>query len=120
MSDDALKSTVFILSWDMYGLEACVNASQIDQEYVWSVLANKDAPKKGHKLGHIMNMMTLRARFNSPRHYEIYSIAVDPGITEETLVEEFKSNPQAMAELIRSRGNKIYSDRIAEKKVLIC
>lgn len=117
MNDQDFDSEVYILSWDMYGLESCINASMIDRERVWNTLANKEG--RNESLGRILNQLTMRARFNSQRHYEIYSIAVDSSITQEDLVEQFKTDPQGMAELIRARGNKIYSDRLEEKRVLI-
>ena len=103
------ESNIFILSWDMYGLEACINASELDREKTFAVLANKE--HRGHDIGQILEHLTLRARFNVQRHYEIYSIAVTPDITKETLIKEFEENPQGMADLIRSRGTQIYSDR---------
>lgn len=117
MNDQKFDSEVYILSWDMYGLESCINATRIDQVKVWNALADKN--ERAEDLGRLMSMLTMRARFNSQRHYEIYSIAVDSSITEEDLVEQFKTDPQGMAELIRARGNKIFSDRLEDQRVLI-
>jgi hypothetical protein len=47
---------------------------------------------------------------NPQRSYEIYSICTDPSFTEQTLIDLFKDDPASTAELIRSRGIKIYSD----------
>lgn len=117
MNDQDFDSEVYILSWDMYGLESCINATHIDRVRVWNTLANKD--ERHEDINRLLSMLTMRARYNTQRHYEIYSIAVDSSITEQDLVEQFKADPQGMAELIRARGNKIYSDRIEEKRVLI-
>ncbi len=108
MSQD-YEANIFILAWDMYGLESCINATELDREKTFAILSNKDY--RGQELGTIINHLTLRARFNTQRHYEIYSIAVDPSITQQDLVEQFDKDPQAMADLIRARGNKIHSDR---------
>ena len=112
MSEPDYESNVFIFSWDMYGLEACINATEMDRAKTFAVLANREY--HGQDIGQILEHLTLRARFNVQRHYEIYSIAVTPDITKEMLVEEFDKNPQGMADLIRNRGTKIYSDRIRE------
>lgn len=118
MSDSAfVDSNVYILSWDMYGLESCVNATKIDQERVWNTLADKAG--RHEDVNRLLSMLLMRARANTQRHYEIYSIAVDSSITKEDLVQQFKDNPQGMADLIRDRGNKIYSDRRQEEKILI-
>jgi len=60
----------------------------------------------------------LRARANSQRHYEVYSVHVDEGITKNDIVDMFNDSPQAMADLIRERGNKIYSDRIEKQRAI--
>lgn len=107
-SEDYTANT-FILVWDMHGLESCVNATQIDREKVWNTLADKDS--LSDKIGHIMNMFTMRARYNPQRHCEIYAIDVDVSISEEDLKESFNTDPQGMADLIRNRGRKLYSNR---------
>jgi hypothetical protein len=112
MSQPDYESNVFVLAWDCHGLESCINATEIDREKTFAVLANQT--HKSESIGQIINKLTLRARFNTQRHYEIYSIAVSPEITQQDLVEQFEINPQGMADLIRARGNKIHSDR-AEK-----
>jgi hypothetical protein len=96
----------------MHGLESCVNATELDQQRTLEILSNQGA---GHnKLGHIVSHLRLRAQANHQRHYEIYSIAVDATISKEDLVAQFEENPQAMADLVRSRGNKIYSNRLSK------
>ena len=94
-------NNTFILSWDMYGLESCINATQMDREKVWAVLADKPASN----INHLLSSLTLRARFNSQRHYEIYAIEAAPEITEELLREQFEQDPQAMAELKIGRAH---------------
>ena len=63
--------------------------------------------------------MTLRARANTQRHYEIYSIQTVEDIDKSTLERLFEDDPQAAAELIRDRGTKLYSDRIAKRTQVI-
>jgi cytidylate kinase len=113
-TDYQSDSETYVLAWDMYGLESCICASQIEKERVWNVLANKEV--RHESVGHILHMLTMRARFNSQRHYEIYAIDVDPSITKEVLVQQFEQAPQEMAELIRSRGRKLYSDHSESDK----
>jgi len=96
-------NNLFLLSWDQLGLESCINVTAMEKEQVWSLLKNEN----------------LRARANSQRHYEIYTVTIDGSITEDDVRDMFKDNPQAMADLIRDRGNKMYSDRLNQKEVLI-
>jgi hypothetical protein len=59
----------------------------------------------------VVNAVLFRARANSQRHYEVYTVTMDSGITDQDVRAMFEENPQAMADLIRERGHKIYSDR---------
>lgn len=107
--------TTYIVMWDMTGLEAIINANDLDSEDTFRKLKGE----KANALGQTLHMIILRARMNSQRHYEIYSINVDEAISEDDLRASFDENPQAMADLIRKRGIKIYSDRIKEKVQVI-
>ena len=106
---------IFLLSWDMQGLESVINISAIDRERTWAALTDQTSPN----LNHIVNSIMLRARYNSQRHYEIYTVTMDESITEDDVRDMFNTSPQAMADLIRDRGHKMYSDRIEPNKVVI-
>lgn len=110
------NGNIFLLSWDMQGLEACINISDIDKQATWAVLQDQ---KPNHKLSTIVNGVMLRARYNSQRHYEVYTVTMDSSITVDDVREMFEANPQGMADLIRDRGNKMYSDRIDKTDVKI-
>ena len=113
-------SHTYVLSWDCTGLEAVVNISDIEKEKMWSVLKDADSGKsRGPSVNNIVNMLMLRARFNTQRHYEIYCIDTDDTITEEDLRRQFDDNPQGMADLIRDRGRQLYSDRVRHNEVKI-
>lgn len=66
-------------------------------------------------LGHIM----LRARLNSHRHYEIYTVEATDGITAEDIREMFEASPQSAADTIRRLGHCLHSDRAEKNRVLI-
>ena len=110
------KSTVFLLSWDMLGLEACINLSEQDKQEMWAALTDGPAPPS---LSSTVQAILLRARYNAQRHYEVYTIHVAPEISECDLRQMFEDSPQTAADLIRSRGVKIYSDRIKKEEVKI-
>lgn len=109
------EGNVFLLSWDILGLEAVVNVTDIDKQKTWATLQDQPGPN----LNHIVNGIMLRARYNSQRHYEIYTVTMDESITEDDVREMFEASPQAMADLIRERGNKVYSDRLDQKMAKI-
>lgn len=105
------QGNLFILSWDMLGLDSVVNVTNLEKEITWSVLQDQ---KPSPRLGSIVNGIIMRARANSQRHYEVYTVTMDETVTDEDVRAMFDANPQGMADLIRDRGNKIYSDRYNE------
>lgn len=110
LDKDDFTGSTFVLSWDMHGLESCIDATQIERERVWNMLADKETNNRD-VLGGILSSLTLRARFNPQRHYEVYAIDVSEEISKEDLIRNFEDDPQGMVDLIRKRGRKIYSDR---------
>lgn len=121
-------SNTFIISWDMTGLEAVVDVTQDlvagelrEKAIVFDLLKDPDQKYENEhvrKVNSILQMMTLRARANPQRHYEIYSINTVEGIDKDTLEQLFNDDPQAAANLIRDRGKKLYSDRV-DKRVQV-
>ena len=122
-------TNTFIISWDMTGLEAVVDVTQDlaagelrDQEVLFDILKDPEANhgnEPWRRISSTIQMMTLRARANTQRHYEIYSIQTVDDIDKSTLERLFEDDPQAAAELIRDRGTKLYSDRIAKRTQVI-
>lgn len=119
MTDESPSGDIFLLSWDQEGLEACINVSDIDRKRMWDILADQQGQGRGHDINSIVQAITLRAKFNSQRHYEIYTVLVDGTVTAQDLRDMFEQDPQGAAELIRARGNQMYSDRRNKQKVLI-
>ena len=107
----------FIIMWDNTGLEYIGDATPDLQTRMWDTL--RGANPKDFSVANPMHLR-LRAQANPQRHYEIYAIGVDGSITQKDLVEMFKQDPQYAADLIRSRGEKLYSDRrSADEKIAI-
>jgi len=105
-------SDTIALMWDCNGLEAAERIEDIDKKRVWAMLRGEDTTKirANPNLLH----WQLRAQFNSQRHYEIYIITVDEGITVDDIVAAFEANPQGMADTVRRIGHRFYSDRATE------
>jgi hypothetical protein len=115
MSDEEeSRSRTFCVMWDCHGLEAV--GEIIDPALkTWAVLANKPVPREDFNIQH----WQLRSRYNTQRCYEIYAIGVDGTITQEDIAEMFRTDPQYAADLIRARGEKIYSDRRNQKDAIV-
>ena len=106
---------VYIAMWDRYGLESIVDATEINRQDVFDRLAGRE----GNGLGRLVLSMTLRAKFNTHRSYEIYSIKTSTSITEDDLRRMFEENPKAAADLMRTRGKRISSHRGVEQRQAI-
>lgn len=121
-------SNKYVLMWDCYGLEACVDitedfdrANLFEKESIFEVLKDPERPPVNQPMVSIsraISMMQMRARFNPQRNYEIYYIVTTDGITEDSLRSYFDENPQGAAELIRERGTKLWSDRSTTQRVI--
>lgn len=107
-----MTTNAYIFAWDQTGIDSIVPIGQYeewDKNNTWNVLT--DQPVKRNPLNSILQSLLLRARYNSQRHYEIYSVDCAFPIDEAEWREIWQENPQATADLIRERGQKIYSDR---------
>jgi len=111
MSDE--RDGIFAVMWDCHGLEA-VQAVPAPADITFALLRGAEPPVLP-KLMH----WTLRARFNSHRHYEIYIITATPGITEDDIRDMFEASPQTAADTIRRIGQKYYSDRQGPGRIAI-
>jgi len=105
----------FIVMWDMYGLEYCEDITAAEQMKTWNAL--KGVPGSVH----IPNLLhlRLRAQINSQRHYEIYLIDAEQGITASDITTMFENNPQGAADTIRRQGHCFYSNRYESAPVIV-
>jgi len=124
-----MKQNLFILSWDNTGLEACVDITEdrdrsdnFEQEKIFDLICDPHkVPTNEYlrRVNQMVSMMMMRARYNPQRHYEIYTVTTTEDVTAENLRDLFETSPQSAAELIRERGNKLYSDRANAKQIVI-
>ena len=104
----------FLVVWDCTGLEAVIDITEQEQMRAWAQLQGQDGPSMTN-----LNMLVLRARYNSQRHYEIYAVTAQEGITREDIAGMFEDNPQLAADTIRRLGRCIHSDRVNNSEVKI-
>jgi hypothetical protein len=117
-----MKTTRFVAMWDMTGLECLINVSAIEKEHekwekenVWRILKEQGSTPKPKHIP--LEMLKLRARVNSQRHYEIY--AFDSTLSEKYIREMFENDPQVIVDSIRNVGHELYSDRVLKKTQVI-
>jgi hypothetical protein len=111
--EDAGRVGIFAIMWDCHGLEAVARVPD-PADTTFALLKGTEPPK-----GPNINHWSLRARYNSQRHYEIYIITAAPGICENDIREMFENDPQSAADTIRRIGQKFHSDRAQEDRVVI-
>ena len=104
----------FLVMWDCNGLECVIDITEQEQMRAWAQLQGQDGPSMTN-----LNMLVLRARYNSQRHYEIYAVTAQEGITREDIAQMFEDSPQIAADTIRRLGRCIHSDRVDKSEVKI-
>ena len=97
---------LMLIMWDMYGVEAVIDVTAQQQNQLFDMIRQIDHFNQW--LNQTIIHLTLRARANSQRNYEVFSIWVDESVDADTLRAELTSIPQIMADLVRSRGNRIF------------
>jgi len=106
----------FLIMWCSEGLECCIDVTEDQQRRMWQKL--KGEPVSETAIPNYQHLL-LRARYNSQRHYEIYSVEATDGITAEDIREMFEADPQSAADTIRRRGHCLHSDRAERQRVVI-
>ena len=115
-----MTKNAYIFSWDQTGIEAIVPISQYEHhEQTNLIRLLKEEPTQRNPLDSIVQRLILRARYNTHRHYEIYAVDCAEEMDEEFWREQWLKSPQETAELIRSRGHQLYSDRQQKDRITI-
>jgi hypothetical protein len=106
----------FIVMWCNEGLEYVADITADQQRVVWENLQGRESPK--HSYANPFHLR-LRAQANPQRHYEIYIINGDEGVSKEDIQGMFDNDPQGAVDIIRSKGIEFYSDRAETNRTVI-
>ena len=115
-----MTTNAYLVYWCEEGLESVVPITeyeQWDRDNTFRVLNNQETVR--NPLNQMIQNMMLRARVNSQRHYELYAIDCDNSIDKTDIEQMFEDDPQSAADLFRSRGHRLYSDRAVEERIVI-
>ena len=123
MSSSRKKTKHYLAMWDMLGLESLFEVDPYMKEYeewekkkIVSILKDEQVhPVKPQTIP--LQMMILRARYNSQRAYEIYEF--NSTLAYKELKDAFDDNPQPIVEWIRENGKKVYSDYVKQERKMI-
>ena len=117
------KTKHYLAMWDMLGLECLFDVdnhmkehNDWEKEKIVAILKESTThPLK--PAGIPLQMLILRAKYNSQRAYEIYEFTSTMAYDE--LKEAFNDNPQPIVEWIRNNGKKVYSDYLKQDRKMI-
>lgn len=115
-----MTTNAYLIYWCEEGLESVVPITEYEQwdsENTFRILNNQDTVR--NPLNGIIQHMILRAQVNANRHYELYAVDCEASISKQDIEQMFEDNPQAAADLFRSRGHKMYSNRAVKNRVVI-
>jgi hypothetical protein len=115
-----MTANAYLVYWCSEGIESVVPISQyehFDVENTFRILQDQDPVR--NPVTTIIQSMLLRARVNSQRHYELYAIEADTGISGRDIEAMFDRDPQGSADTIRKIGVKLWSDRAKPDRVKI-
>jgi|688.fasta_scaffold163075_2 hypothetical protein len=105
----------FLTCWNCNGLETVADITTNSFDRTWQTIAgdvsNIDIPNWTH--------LRLRAMASPSLHYEIYELNTDLAIKGDDIIKMFSDNPQGSADLIRSIGTCLYSDRMSKPPVIV-
>jgi hypothetical protein len=115
-----MTTNAYLVYWCEEGLESVVPITQYEQcdsDNTFRLLNNQEPAR--NPINQLIQNMMLRARVNGQRHYELYAIDCDNSIQKTDIEQMFEDDPQAAADLFRSRGHRLYSDRAQKNRVRI-
>lgn len=110
--DNPTTEHVFIASWDSLGFEAIIDITKMERKFLMAALKNEQTGN----LNTVLRNMILRARFNPQRFPQIWSFRSNVG--EDDLWHFANEHPQALANLIKEHGEKIFGDA-PQKSVIV-
>jgi len=100
------KTRVYICMWDCNGFEVLKDCTSWERDSMLNTIAGK--PLKPAPVN--LQAMTMRARFNPQRNYEIWTFNTEESIDEETLWKLAEENPQALVDMVRNNGKRLYGE----------
>ena len=121
----------FLLFWDCYGLESCVDitedverGNEFEKESLFERIKDPENEPRNEpvaKLNRMVHMLQLRAQFNPQRNYELYMINTTDGVSKADIEQWFENGPQEAVDRCREIGTKLYSNRAtdADRRVIV-
>lgn len=112
----------YIVSWDCEGVEFLDDITRYHpdnwaKEHLLSAIKNGSVPDCNYPN---LFPMTMRARFNGHRHYEIYVFTSEDTVDKEDIDAWIDTDPQGFADWVREHHTqKLWDDRAKKKPVIV-
>ena len=100
------KSRVYICMWDENGFEVLKDCTSWERHSLLNTIAGKELTPAPVNL----QALTMRARFNPQRAYEIWTFNTVEELDEDALWSYADDNPQGLVDMIRERGKRLYGE----------
>lgn len=108
-----MNTRAILMMWCSNGFEFFHDITDEDPEVLDRINFERklrgESLKEGGDLDRLIGRLRMRAQFNTDRYYEIYAIRIN-----EDCVEDFREmsekTPQALVDLVREKGVKIYGE----------
>lgn len=107
--------------WDILGLEclfdvdeALVAIDNYEKQKIVSILKDERPPIRPDPIP--LQLLILRAKYNSQRHYEIYEFCST--LSYSDIKSAFQDCPQVIVDWIRKNGHVVYSDKITKQVII--
>lgn len=100
--------------WDENGFEVIKDCTSWERETFLNTIAGKELTPAPVNL----QALTMRARFNPQRAYEIWTFNTTEELDEDALWEIAYENPQALVDMIRRNGKQLYANaKLTEARI---
>jgi hypothetical protein len=93
---------LYLAYFDTLGFECVLDLTSYDKKAMWASLSDKTIPNEIP-----LHQMILRAKFNPQRFPEIWTFQSELDL--EDILCYTRDTPQAMADLIRENGTKVFA-----------
>ena len=101
---------LYLTYFDTLGFECVLDLTSYDKKAMWAALSDKTIPNEIP-----LHQMIMRAKFNPQRFPEIWTFQSELDLEE--ILCYTRDMPQAMADLIRQNGTKVFTT-LKEKVVI--
>lgn len=121
VSPDENGIRYFIVSWDCDGVEYLEDITKhhpnnVARQVLFDAIKN-GAVDEDSSFGTLVNHLTLRARFNPHRNYEIYIFMASEGVTLKDIKQWTDEDPQSFADFVRKNySGKIWDARMKREE----